>query len=129
MILDISEGTFFNTRKVCKSYICLNLFLYKATDHIFYGFTGVITHAGCWENTRKVCKSRAECRMVQDSEPIRLLKSSKSLSVSWYTKYRLEFLVMPCILVFRKCYILSKVHIGGSLAAIVETWHNKNTKK
>ena len=22
-----------------------------AIDHTFYGFTGVITHAGCWENT------------------------------------------------------------------------------
>ena len=29
-------------------------------DHTFYRFTGVITHAGCWENTRKACKSRAE---------------------------------------------------------------------
>ena len=29
-------------------------------DHTFCGFTGVITHAGCWENTRKACKSRAE---------------------------------------------------------------------
>ena len=26
----------------------------------FYGFTGVITHAGCWENMRKACKSQAE---------------------------------------------------------------------
>ena len=32
----------------------------KAIDHTFYGFTGVITHLGCWENTRKACKSRAE---------------------------------------------------------------------
>ena len=24
----------------------------KAIDHTFYGFTGVITHAGCWERTR-----------------------------------------------------------------------------
>ena len=32
----------------------------KATDHSFYGFTGVISHLGCWENTRKACKSRAE---------------------------------------------------------------------
>ena len=24
-------------------------------DHTFYGFIGVITHAGCLENTRKVC--------------------------------------------------------------------------
>ena len=28
----------------------------KAIDHTFYGFTSVITHAGCWENTRKACK-------------------------------------------------------------------------
>ena len=26
----------------------------SAIDHTFYGFTGVITHAGCWKNTRKV---------------------------------------------------------------------------
>ena len=32
----------------------------EAIDHTFYGFTGVITHAGCWENTQKACKSRAE---------------------------------------------------------------------
>ena len=32
----------------------------KAIDHTFYGFTGVITHLGCWENTKKACKSRAE---------------------------------------------------------------------
>ena len=24
----------------------------KAIDHTFYGFTSVITHTGCWENTR-----------------------------------------------------------------------------
>ena len=29
-------------------------------DHSFYGFTGVITNVGCWENTRKACKPRAE---------------------------------------------------------------------
>ena len=32
----------------------------KAIDHTLYGFTGVITHLGFWENTRKACKSRAE---------------------------------------------------------------------
>ena len=32
----------------------------KAIDHTFYGFTGGITHEGCWENPRKACKSRAE---------------------------------------------------------------------
>ena len=31
----------------------------KAIDHSFYGFTGVIDHLGCWENTRKACKSLA----------------------------------------------------------------------
>ena len=36
------------------------LYFIKAIDHTSYGFTGVITHAGCWENTRKACKSRAE---------------------------------------------------------------------
>ena len=36
------------------------IYFIKAIDHTFYGFTGVITHLGCWENTRKACKSRAE---------------------------------------------------------------------
>ena len=31
----------------------------KAIDHTFYGFTCVITHLGCRENTRKACKSLA----------------------------------------------------------------------
>ena len=31
-----------------------------AIDFTFYGITGVITHAGCWENTRKACKSLAK---------------------------------------------------------------------
>ena len=35
-------------------------FEYLSNVHPFYGFTGVITHAGCWENTRKACKSWAE---------------------------------------------------------------------
>ena len=33
--------------------------IFKQYGTIFR-FTGVITHAGCWENTRKVCKARAE---------------------------------------------------------------------
>ena len=36
----------------------LKLF-YNAIDHTFYEFTGLITHAGCWEDTRKVWKSIA----------------------------------------------------------------------
>ena len=32
----------------------------QAIDHTFYGYTGVITNVGCWENTRKACKPRAE---------------------------------------------------------------------
>ena len=28
-------------------------FDFLAIDHTFNGFTGVITHLGCWENTRK----------------------------------------------------------------------------
>ena len=31
----------------------------KAIDHTFSGFTGVMTHLGCWENTQKACKSLA----------------------------------------------------------------------
>ena len=34
-------------------------YLIKAIDRTFYGFTGVITHLGCWENTRKACKTLA----------------------------------------------------------------------
>ena len=37
----------------------LKLYFIKAIDHTFYGFAGVITHLGCWENTRKACKSLA----------------------------------------------------------------------
>ena len=36
--------------KRCKNKTCLLI------EHTFYGFTGVITHMGCWENTRKACK-------------------------------------------------------------------------
>ena len=36
------------------------LLIFEAIDHTFYGFTGVMNHLGCWENTRKACKSRAE---------------------------------------------------------------------
>ena len=28
-------------------------------DNTSYGYTGGITHLGCWENTRKACNSRA----------------------------------------------------------------------
>ena len=38
----------------------LQVVLNYAIDHTFHGFTGVINHAGCWENTKKACKSRAE---------------------------------------------------------------------
>ena len=34
-------------------------YLIKAMDHTSYGFTGMITHLGCSENTRKACKSLA----------------------------------------------------------------------
>ena len=38
-----------------------NLFprYFVVIDHTFYGFSGVTTHAGCWENARKACKSGA----------------------------------------------------------------------
>ena len=39
--------------------VLLKVFFIKAIDHSFYGFTGVITHLGCWENARKACKSLA----------------------------------------------------------------------
>ena len=37
----------FGKKADCEQYI-------KAIDHTFYGFTGLITHLGSWENTRKV---------------------------------------------------------------------------
>ena len=36
------------------------MFIILAIDHTFYGFPGVITHAGCRESTKKACKSGAE---------------------------------------------------------------------
>ena len=33
----------------------------KAIDHTFYGFTGVITHTGCWENTRNSARAFRVC--------------------------------------------------------------------
>ena len=44
-------------------------------DHTFSGFTGVITHAGCWENTKKACKSLA--------------------FGSWFTSLRVFFIFLP----------------------------------
>ena len=35
----------------------INSYFMKAIDHTFCGFTGVMTHLGCWENTRNACKS------------------------------------------------------------------------
>ena len=40
--------------------------LIQAIDHTFYGFIGLIAHAGCWENTRKACKSRAAGYLFRD---------------------------------------------------------------
>ena len=43
-----------------------------AIDYTFYGFSGVITHAGCWENTRKAffeCSSNIPSRLSR-SNPI-----------------------------------------------------------
>ena len=39
----------------------INSYFMKAIDHNFCGFTGVMTHLGCWENTRKACKSLFSC--------------------------------------------------------------------
>ena len=44
----------------CAGKLIENLtYFIKAIDHTFYGFTGVKTHLGCWENIRKACKSLA----------------------------------------------------------------------
>ena len=42
------------------NYYFVYLLVTYAIDHTFDGFTGVINHAGCWENKGKACKSRAE---------------------------------------------------------------------
>ena len=34
---------------------CYSYFI-KAINNTFYGFTCVITHLGCWENTQTACK-------------------------------------------------------------------------
>ena len=36
----------------------------KYLRHKKCGFTGVVTHPECWENTRKACKSRAEDKIT-----------------------------------------------------------------
>ena len=53
---------YFNGKQLIESTCHLKnlLWVIYAIDHTFHGFTGVITHAGCWENTRKASKSRAE---------------------------------------------------------------------
>ena len=43
----------------CAGKLIENLIFIKAIDHTFYGFTGLITHLGCWENTRKAYKPLA----------------------------------------------------------------------
>ena len=54
----------------CKENLKLLIFI-KAIDHTSYGFTGVITHLGCWKNTPKTCKSQAESRVGHHaSKPI-----------------------------------------------------------
>ena len=35
----------------------LKCYFIKTIQHTFYGFTGVISHLGSWENTRKACTS------------------------------------------------------------------------
>ena len=44
-----------------KLIVYLKLF-YKSNRPHFCGFTSVITHLRCWENTRKACKSLASVR-------------------------------------------------------------------
>ena len=43
----------------CAGKLIENLIFIKAIDHTFYGFTGLITHLGCWENTRTAYKPLA----------------------------------------------------------------------
>ena len=43
----------FRLRNIDKSGCHFESHFVEAIDHTFYGFTGVITHFGCWENTRK----------------------------------------------------------------------------
>ena len=52
---------FFSTHHLVKKKKC-HLFphYFVVIDHTFYGFSGVTTHVGCWENARRACKSGAK---------------------------------------------------------------------
>ena len=64
----IGEKHPFLTRKWVRDNFCMSeelmtcvKFSYLSNrPHTLYGFTGVITHVGCWENTRKAYKSGVE---------------------------------------------------------------------
>ena len=43
----------------CVGNLIENSYFIKAIEHTFYGFTGLITHLGCWENNRTAGKSLA----------------------------------------------------------------------
>ena len=56
----------------------------EAIDHTFYGFTGVITHAGCWENTRKACKPKASDLQASDCTQLYFVESIRKNFVLTY---------------------------------------------
>ena len=64
LLLDCTQVTIQDSPTSNLKLTCQDQILYLI-DHSFYGFTGMITHTGCRENTRKACKSRAEASDLQ----------------------------------------------------------------
>ena len=71
----------------------------KAIDHTFYGFTSMITHLECWENTRKACKSRAEGEWFTSFSSV-----PPSSQVGYHAGKPIESVVY-CFNIFVTCYI------------------------
>ena len=79
----------------CAGKLIENLKLFykiKAIDHTFFGFSGVITHFGCWENTREACKSLV--RVLQTSrvgyragKPIESVVYCLNILIHWIVIY------------------------------------------
>ena len=61
----------------------------KAIDHTFYGFTGVITHLGCWENTQKACKSLAFGSWYRTLAFVQIMK--------FFNQFQGLLLIMPLV--------------------------------
>ena len=92
----------------------------KAIDHTFYGFTGVITRLGCWENTRKACKSRAEItpKKISCGSPRKLNERQFSQNDILHIKFW-EFCLM-CFYSSREIWhLFSPAPIRNSLTGVI----------